>query len=311
MLSKNFIPNYKLIVTLIVFALLGSACSLTSGQKPTSTLVAIITEPPSSPEATPTPSIPTPTTEPMAALVNGEGITQASFDLQLKQLQSAQSDLKIEEDLATQKQRVLDSMISEVLLAQAAAENGYKISDDTIQQHIDAIKNQLQDGTSLADWETSQGYTDETFRVALGLSLAAAWERDQILAQVPDTAEQIHARQILVYNSDKADNLYHQLELGADFATIAYQIDPTTGGDLGWFPQGYLLESAISDEVWKLTPGEYTQVIQTRLGYHIVQVIAKEDHPLSPDAHQSLEQQTLQDWLKSRRDQSDIKILVQ
>ncbi len=39
-------------------------------------------------------------------------------------------------------------------------------------------------------------HTPESLRQSLRLAAEAAWQRDQIIAQVPDTAEQVRARQI-------------------------------------------------------------------------------------------------------------------
>ena len=40
-------------------------------------------------------------------------------------------------------------------------------------------------------------YDDTEFRLALRLSMEAAWQRDQIAQTVPDSVEQVRAQQIL------------------------------------------------------------------------------------------------------------------
>ncbi len=44
----------------------------------------------------------------------------------------------------------------------------------------------------------------------------------------------------------------HQLQAGADFATLAYRYDPLTGGDLGWFPRGVLTQPAVEEAAFSL-----------------------------------------------------------
>ncbi|MFU8773235.1 MAG: peptidylprolyl isomerase, partial [Anaerolineales bacterium] len=86
---------------------------------------------------------------------------------------------------------------------------------------------------------------------------------------------------------------------------------PLFQGDLGWFPRGYLLETDLEDVAFDLQSGEFSQVIQTRLGFHILQVIEREsDRPLDPDAYLTLQIQALKDWVDLRREESEIQIFI-
>jgi peptidyl-prolyl cis-trans isomerase C len=105
--------------------------------------------------------------------------------------------------------------------------------------------------------------------------------------------------------------VYGQLQNGADFAELAANYDPVAKGDLGWFPRGYLSEPALEEAAFSLQPGQYSNVIQTRLGYHILQVIERDpQRPLDPDARQVLQDKALQEWMSKARSQSDIQILL-
>ena len=148
--------------------------------------------------------------------------------------------------------------------------------------------------------------------MALSASIAAVWQRDQIINAVPETALQVHARQILVFDEESADEIYAQLESGADFATLSDAYDPLTGGDLGWFPKGYLFLPEIEEVAFELTPGDYSQVIETDYGFHIIQVIERdEEHELLPDVRKVLQQAALNDWLKTQREEGQIEIYLQ
>ncbi len=247
---------------------------------------------------------PTPTSVPLAARVNGEGITLAAYQAELARYRAAAgTELASEEEM-----QVLQSMVDELLLAQAAEQAGFVVDDDMLQERIAQLD--IGEG-ELLDWMEEHSYTQESFEAALRRAIAAAWMRDQIIAQTPRAAEQVHARQILLYNSEDADAVLAQLQAGTDFATLAAQYDPLTGGDLGWFPRGYLLVGELDDPVFQLSAGEVSPVIESPIGYHVVQVIERDPaRPLEPDAYRAAQLNTLAQWLADRRAQSEIEVLA-
>jgi peptidyl-prolyl cis-trans isomerase C len=268
------------------------------------------------PKVTPSPNQPpataTPVEAPMALRVNGEGITMTEYQAELTRLQNAQADLGMTSTPAEQRDRVLENLTDQLLLAQAAAQGGFTVADATLQARIDALAAEMGGADKLQTWETANGYTDESFRIALKRSIAVAWQRDQIINSVPTTADQVHARQILFQEQGNADNYYQQLETGADFATLAYQVDQNTGGDLGWFPQGYLTQPDVEAAAFALQPGQYSSVIHTELGYHIIYVIERDaNHTLSVDARRVLQEKKLDEWLTASKAVSTIEVLVQ
>lgn len=245
----------------------------------------------------------------MAAWVNGEGILLADVQAELGRFQAALA--KTGETATTEEasQRVLDALIDEALLAQAASAGGYSISEADLQARLDQMA--VETGAeALAAWQQDNGYSAESFRRALERSLAAAWQRDQILAALPTTAEQIHARQILVQDKATADSIYRELQAGADFATLAQQYDSITGGELGWFPRGYLTQLSVEEAAFALQPEQYSPVVQSELGYHIIEVLEREERELAPDALRALQRNALEAWLQQRRAESQIETLL-
>jgi peptidyl-prolyl cis-trans isomerase C len=129
---------------------------------------------------------------------------------------------------------------------------------------------------------------------------------------VPQTAEQVHARQILLRTAEAAAQELAQLQAGQDFTELAKQADPVTGGDLGWFPRGYLFFPELDQAVFSLEPGKFSDVIQTSIGYHILYVIEKDPaRLLDPQARLILQEKALKNWLDERRQQSKIEIISQ
>jgi len=215
-------------------------------------------------------------------------------------------------NLATETNTVvLNELVDQTLLAQAATENGYKVDDALLQSRISTLENQLGGTQTLKDWQTKQGYTLDTFTLAMKRSIGAAWMRDHITATVPETADQVHVLQILLPTKAEADQVLSSLQSGKDFLQVASTFDPMTHGDLGWFPRGYLNDPGIEDAAFSLQPGQYSPVIQTDVGFHILYLLERDpEHPLQPDARRVLQVKSVQDWLSERRKQSDIQILL-
>lgn len=253
----------------------------------------------------------TPTSLPMALKVNGEGILLSEYESELSRLQAALTELGQEMTPEEQKERVLGNFTDELLLAQAAGKSGFTVTDEEVQARIDRLATDMGGVEKLAEWQSINGYTDETFRVALKRAIAVAWQRDTIVNNVPETAEQIHARQLFFKNEANAIAALAQLKKGIDFSTLARQQDDVLGGDLGWFPRGVLTQAEVEEVVFTMQPGETSEIIASNLGYHIVNVIEREpEHPLSTEARLILQEKALATWIENARAASTIEILV-
>jgi peptidyl-prolyl cis-trans isomerase C len=263
---------------------------------------------PALPTVTPNlPPTPTETSVPLALSVNGEGVTQAEFDAELARYQAAQAALGKTVSPADAAQAVRTDLIDTLLLAQGAAGYQFNVDDATLQARIDSLSSRIGGATALSAWESAHGYTDQGFRQALRWQIAAAWMRDQILSSVPTSAEQVHVKQILLYNAGDAQSILNQLQAGTDFNTLAAQYDPTAHGDLGWFPRGYLTEPAVEQAAFALQPGQISPIVQTPVGFSILMLVEHDpNRPLSPDALLTLQQHAVQDWLKQRLQESTI-----
>lgn len=76
---------------------------------------------------------------------------------------------------------------------------------------------------------------------------------------------------------DKIHSIREQLRAGVDFAELArrYSEDPATapnGGDLGWFSRGDFRLPELEEAAFRLQPGQVSEIIRTKLGYHLVKV---------------------------------------
>jgi peptidyl-prolyl cis-trans isomerase C len=252
---------------------------------------------------------PTATPIPLAVSVNGEGITMAEFEAELARYQQAQSTLGNTTSPEEASKTVSDEFVDILLLAQGAADKGYHVDDAMLKQRIDDLAARMGGAEALAAWQKAHGYTETTFNSDLRRQMAAAYMRDQLAASVPITAEQVHVKQILLYDSDAAQKALGYLKDGKDFKELAARYDPVTKGELGWFPRGYLPDPAVEAAAFALQPGEYSDVIQIQAGYDILFVEERDPaRTLSPDALLALQEHALQDWLAQQRKQSKVVI---
>lgn len=253
----------------------------------------------------------TPTEEPMAVRVNGIGISIVEFEAEQQRLQDTRTALGETWSDQEMMDRVISELVGQVLLAEGAAATGYTVDETTLQSHMDAVIAEVGGTEQFMAWLQANHYDEIEFRKTLKRQLAASWMRDSIAAGVPTGGEQVHARQILVGDRATADALYQNLQAGTSFETLAKQYDTTTGGDLGWFPRGFLYQQEIEEAAFALNAGEYSTVIETAIGYHIVQVIERSgEHPYSADALHLLQEQAVQNWLDARWAASSIEVLI-
>lgn len=293
--------SIKLAVWLLLLVVVIAACS----NQPTQTLVETPTV--AIPTGTATPAEPTPTPEPAAAIVNGERISLAFFEREVERYLLAQEAMaQPETDVSLARQAVLNELIDQALLAQAARVAGATVSDAEVEARIIALSEEV----DLAAWMAEWGYTEEEIFDILKSQLLAGIQRDIIIESVPETVEQVELRQVFAYTPTGATNAIANLNAGTPFEEVAFLYEPETGGYLGWVPRGYLLIPAVEDAAFNLPVGEYSEIIESDIGYHIVMVLDRGDHPLTSDARLTLQRQALQDWLATQRENSTIEVLI-
>ena len=295
MFSKPHFIN-KILILFLVFGL--SACA--SFAPPSTSTPQLPTVTPVPPTATPPPSV---------ATVDGEYITSVEFQAELARYKSAQTALGITVSEEEANKAVLEDLIAQFLLAKAAREANFNLTESDLKSRLDALATSAGGAQALSTWESTHGYDDASFKIALKRSAEAAWMRDKIIADVPTSMEQIHLRQILAYNEADARAALEKLKAGTDFDELAAQFDPRTLGELGWVPRGYLLDAKADEAVFALQVGAYSDVIATDAGFHIFKAIERGDHPLSPDALLTIQELALKNWVAEKRAKSEIVLV--
>jgi len=153
-------------------------------------------------------------------------------------------------------------------------------------------------------------------RAQLRVQLLASRMAEEVVAEVPTQTVHVNARHIVVDTREEAQRLLEQIRAGADFAALArqYSQDAFTrerGGDLGYFPRGILTSSKVEEVAFSLQPGQVSEVIESELGYHIVQVLDRvEEMEVSPENLRLLKDKAARAWLDQLWEEAEIKRYV-
>jgi parvulin-like peptidyl-prolyl isomerase len=259
---------------------------------------------------------------PLAARVNGQTLLLQDFQRQVDEYQSALLDEGLDPDtrdgqarLAQIRREVLESMIDEVLVQQAAAELRVKVSaqsvEDRIQADIEAGGGQV----SFEAWLETTGQTPDGYAERVRQILLSEGVMQAVTAEMPLEVEQIHLRQIVVDSQETSQALLAQLQLGADFAALAREqsLDSATkdiGGDLGWIPRG-LISPELEDPAFELAPSEVSDIVPFDGAYYLLQVVEREEiRPLPPEFLARLKLAAFQRWLETVRSAAVIERFV-
>ena len=307
-------------ISVLAAALLLAACGPVGSPSP----APIVTQTQSAAQpAAPTGLAPTPTPDrPLAAMVNGQPIYLADYERQVAQYQMAKiasgtdpNSPEWQQQLLQMREQVLNWMIEQVLIEQAAAGMGIVVSDEEVDAALAQIIEEVGGEEAFQARLEQDGMTRQEAWEELRAQLITSAAIEQIVATVPTTAEHVHARHILVDTREEAEQLLAQLQSGADFAELAraYSKDESTreaGGDLGFFPRGVLLAPEVEEAAFSLQAGQISPVIQSSLGFHIVQVIEREERSLSPENLQLLRNKAIQEWIETLWAQATIERYV-
>ena len=329
-MSNTRYRNILAVFTLLAFVL---SCSnqATPTVLPTPSSTSIPTSAPTSaavlaPTETQVPTLPvdTPTatiTIAAAALVNGQPIPLDEYETQVSlamaTLSQQQSfDQNTEEGraaLVQLRRQVLDWMIDQVLIDQAAAREGISIPEDKVEAEMTRLIGD--DTAKFEEWLKANKLTRESFKAQLRRELLGAALQEHVVGSLPPVVEQVHARHILVMSEAEAMDILIKLRAGEDFAALAKQYSQDRGsrdmgGDLGFFPRG-VMPAEIEAVAFALAPGQTSGIVKTNFGYHIIQVVEKDpSRKVSDEMLAAWRQRTFMQWLELQRASATIEYLI-
>lgn len=259
------------------------------------------------------------------ATVNGEKITRSELDKDpntLQLIQQAKQQYgddysKNEEAMSTiksQKDQILDNMITEKVLEQKAKElniapSDSKVKSDT-QTQIDKMKSQYfgNDESKFKEALSQQGLTEQSLKnmyidqvrnqdvqenitkyLTKNLNITNKQIQDYYNKNKDKYTEQpnkMHLAHILVKTQADAKKVKQRLDKGESFAKVAKDVSQDTsnkdkGGDLG--------EISVNDTNYDaqfmagakaLKEGQISDPVQSSFGWHIIKCIKKTEYPV-------------------------------
>jgi parvulin-like peptidyl-prolyl isomerase len=153
---------------------------------------------------------------------------------------------------------------------------------------------------------------NDFIRLVARPAIAKQKATDKLAGQIQSVQPQIHAEHILLATEDGAKQARDEITSGKKpFETVAKEesTDTTTapnGGDLGWFPRGVMVKE-FEEVAFSLQPGEISQPVHTKFGWHIIKVVEKDDNrPLTIQMLQNLKDAAFQNWLDGQKAASQI-----
>ena len=237
---------------------------------------------------------------PVLAQVAGTPIYVDDFKKQLNRLKLETDDAGAPPPAsdAAQKKALLEDMVNRRLLLQEAEKRNVTVPSDEVDlayQKVHAGWKEDDFTALLREKDLTPGEMKTEVREML---LVRKYLRDYVFARVavtdaeieqhvrqhPEvlkTAEQVHARQLLVKTEEQANTLLAEIKSGKvsfEDAAIKHSLSPDgkSGGDLGAFARG-VMPQVFDDTCFGLRVGEVSRVVTSPYGFHLFKVL--ERHP--------------------------------
>lgn len=257
------------------------------------------------------------------AAVNGQPIPLADFQRQAFDTQrfyvEQGLDANTEEgqqQLLYLRKQVLDDMLNQVLIEQAAAELGIEATDAELAERMKSYVEEFGGEDALTASLAQDGTTMDEIAAMERSAIVGQKLLEHITGDVPETAAFVHARHILCDTLDDCQAALDRLNAGEPFDQVAADVskDETSaarGGDLDWIARGMLPSAQLEQEIFLLQPGQRSGVVQTDFGFHIIEVLERDEaREMSAEQRYTLREKLLMEWLDQRRRESEIEIYV-
>jgi peptidyl-prolyl cis-trans isomerase C len=224
---------------------------------------------------------------------------------------------------------ILDEMITERLMLQAAEKAGISVSDNEVDREVRSRSDGYPAGSFqrllVAEQLTLTEFREKVRRrlvqdaylrakMAQATPITEAELRARYDAQPKDqkATEQVRARQILVHTSEEAMHILDQIrtkKITFEAAAQRYSTAPDAeqGGDLGWFTKGDMPD--VFDVCFDLEKGIISDVVPSDYGFHIFQILDRRE--AHPDTFESARDRLEEEMVRERQDEAYQKLIAE
>ncbi|MBR6091129.1 MAG: peptidylprolyl isomerase [Anaerolineaceae bacterium] len=155
-------------------------------------------------------------------------------------------------------------------------------------------------------------YSKDFFKGQLRSEMLQQKVEDKLRESLPRSADMVWARHILVETEEEAKAALERINAGEDWADVAAELSTDTnnaskGGDLGWFTEGTMVQE-FNDAAFSQEVGTISDPVQTSFGWHLIQVIAHEEHPYTSSQYENALNAAYQTWLDGYASQLEISM---
>ncbi len=287
------------------------------------------------------------------ATVDGTAVLRQDLDREMQLVSmklTRQGRPMSPEQLKRYENEFRETLINRRLLLQHAHAEGITIKESLVAKALAEFKDGFKDEQAYRQALTQMGFTEKVLedQIRDGLAVKALLDKDvlnkisisdeQVRAYYDDNPnrfrqpEQVRASHILIQVPADADEakksealkkiqgIQKRIADGENFADLAmkYSEGPSKakGGDLGFFSREQMVQP-FSEAAFALQPGQVSDVVTTRFGYHLIRVTERkpeQDIPfkdvseaISARLRQEEEQKQIQAYLQDLRKDADIK----
>ncbi|MCP4050739.1 MAG: hypothetical protein GY730_08550 [bacterium] len=198
----------------------------------------------------------------VVAKVKNKKITISDIDERIKMYpENTQAELNKQEN----KLKIVDELINEALLLNAAKDKGLYKSQDYKRQ-LDRAKTQIIISLLLNEEVDKKVTVSEKELKDFYNTNSAQFKK----------TEQRQARHILVKTKKEAQKILESLKKGVNFGELARKkstdATATNGGSIGWFERGQLVPAFEKAAFAIKKPGDLSGIAQTQFGFHIIKL---------------------------------------
>ncbi len=246
------------------------------------------------------------------AVVNQTTVTRHDLDREMKMVAlklSQQGRHLNAEELKRYEGNIRETLINRALLLQQVESEKITVRDSQVAQALNKFKAGFKDETLYQGALNQMGYTEARLKdqiknglaikelidkkVTHGISVSDGQVRafydehpdifhrpervkaSHILIQVPEDADEAKKAEALA----SIQSLKQRIDNGEPFANLAMEYSDcpskAKGGDLGFFTRGQMVQP-FSEAAFSLQPGQVSDVVETRFGYHLIRVTERQ-----------------------------------